>query len=323
MSHDNNVRRPVSSELLPKPKENTEERKRRTRIVNHARDFILNVGTLVRLLRLHAPTNTSVRNQIAVTEDAIHALRHDGETISMVFAEGHTFVNGVWVRATRMMWDHALAMTQSLYRMNARGMTIDPSMNTPSLLELSNLLLQASTNPKFEPPEELDIPGLKLIPLSETDSLKTGRAQVRENAYNIVREGVMVLSQEEIRRLDLFMRRRQRGLVLRLVQLAEESTEDLLALTTIRDPTLPMGTHSLMVTIFAIGLGRLLGLSRRDLVRLGTAALNHNLGESFISEQLFARERELTANERRAVETHPLAGLRHVLHHYGVERPML
>ena len=318
-----NAPRPISSELLPKPKVETEERKRRSRIVNHARDFLMHVGTLVRQLRVHAPTNNSVRHQIETTEEAIHSMRRDGESISMVFAEGHTFVNGVWVRATRMMWDHAVSMTESLAKLGSRGMTIDPSMDTQSLLKLSDTLRQATDNPNFALPDDFQIPGLKLIPLSETDSIKSGRAQVRENAYNIVREGVMVLSNEEIRRLDLFMRRRQRGLVLRLVQLAEESTEDLLALTTIRDPTLPTGTHGLMVTIFAIGLGRLLGLSRRDLVRLGTVALNHNLGESFIDEEVFARPRDLNPTERRVVETHPLAGMRHILHHYGIERPMI
>ena len=76
--------------------------------------------------------------------------------------------------------------------------------------------------------------------------------------------------------------------------MAEDGFEELLALTTLRDPRLAGAAHDLMVTIYSICIGRSLDLQRRDLIRLGVAALGHNLGEALLDPDVFGVPRELT-----------------------------
>ncbi len=123
--------------------------------------------------------------------------------------------------------------------------------------------------------------------------------------------------------LDVFLRRRQRSLVLKLVQMAEDTPEDLLILTTVRDATLPAVSHALMVAMLAISLARLMDFRRRDLVRLGVCALSHNIGEALLPPELLDLPREPTEAEQAVARQHPLLGMRHLLEHFGFEIPIV
>jgi HD-GYP domain-containing protein (c-di-GMP phosphodiesterase class II) len=105
--------------------------------------------------------------------------------------------------------------------------------------------------------------------------------------------------------------------------MAEETPDDLLALTVMRDPSLPTKAHNMMVCIYSVCLGRLMDLARKDLLRLGMAALNHNLGETLLPEEIFAADRELLPHERSRVEQHPVLGMAHLLNHYGFGAPIV
>ena len=312
---------------LPPRITDDEEKQRRNKVSADARDLIIRLGSLLRQLRMHAADNASVRNQIEFTENAITTLRQDTPTISMVLAEGHAFVNGVWIRASRLMWDHAVTLTEAMRKLSARGLVLtaefSPRSSVPLAQALRDALDAAEAHPK---PPDLGIPGVKLIELPEQDKVTGPRgeqASFRQKARHLLREGLLVAGRNSAHRLDLAMRRRQRNLVQELVRLAEDSPEDLLAITAIRDPTLPEGAHNLTVTILSIALGKLLGFSRKDLVRLGTSALSHNLGDAYVHYSIPNQPQELNQQEREVIETHALMGLYHVLQNYGVEGNML
>lgn len=292
------------------------DRERRRRVVQHARDLIIHLDALGRTLKVHSVENSAVRTQIDKISADLTALQATENELAFVFAEGHAFVNGVWLRATRQSWEAAMLFTNRLAGLKARGIVIQPgSVHETTLLGLGRLL-RVDGDP--DAAAAASLPGIKLLPLpSEADRARAGQSKTRQAALEIFDEGVVIVDRSRLARLDLYARRRQRTLVLSLVQLAEDGFEDLLALTSLRDAALAGSAHDLMTCIYSLCIGRALDLNRRDLVRLGVAALGHNLGEALIDPTLFASPRTLTPEERGRIEQHPLLGLRHILRAYG------
>lgn len=67
-------------------------------------------------------------------------------------------------------------------------------------------------------------------------------------------------------------------------------------------------THSVHVKIYSICLGKRLGLDKKALEELGTAALLHDLGKSKISKQILNKKEKLTNEEFLQIKKHPLFG---------------
>ena len=297
-----------------------DERERRQALSRKAREFLVHIDTLGRLLTIHDARNAAVQAALKDLVADVVALQQGGQDLKLVFAEGHAFVNGVWVRASKRAWDAAQLLTERLEGVDGRGLVLAPGAQAATLLALTDFL-------RTPPPEGVSgadhfkraaLPGIRLVPMpSQADRARAGEPPALEQALDLFREGLETVTRAELANLDLYMRRRQRALVQNLIQLAENSPEELLTLTVMRDPGLGSRAHTLMVAIYSIALGRLMDLSRRDLLRLGMCALNHNVGEGLLEQDVFAEERKLAAFERQAIEQHPLRGMLHVLKHYG------
>jgi putative nucleotidyltransferase with HDIG domain len=66
--------------------------------------------------------------------------------------------------------------------------------------------------------------------------------------------------------------------------------------------------HCLLVTGIAIDFGLSLGLAKRDIERLHTAAMFHDIGKAKIPPAILDKPGRLDAGERALIETHPVAG---------------
>lgn len=302
------------------------DRERRRRVVAVTRRFLTHLGSLVRQLAVHDPRNAAVK---AVLDDLgrdAFELGRTADVTAIVFAEGHTFVNGVWVRTTARAWDSAQFLTSTLARMGARGVRFFAGVGTGQLLHLTQRLREAA-NWKEDRPEELEdigIDGIELILLPDDDKDEDGsRVKFRKRAVELLEEGMLAGDPGRLANLDVYLRRRQRALALRLVQMAEETPEDLLMLTAVRDATITSIAHNLMVAILSIAIGRLMDFRRRDLVRLGVCALSHNVGETLLPPELFALERKYTDAELALARQHPLMGMAHLLEEFGFEVPIV
>ena len=302
-----------------------QDRARRKAVVQIARRFLTRLGGLARQLQVHADTNNAVQGVLKEVLDDFALLMASNQATVIVFAEGHTFVNGVWVRTTGRAWESAVYLTGALDRRNARGVRFNRGAGPAQILAFTHKLRESAAwrEPGEARDEDIGIPGIQLLLKPEDAEENKDRAKFREQASEVFKEALLALDRKAAPVLNVYQRRRQRALVLRLVQMAEETPEDLLILTTVRDATLPLVAHNLMTTILAISLGRLMDLRRRDLVRLGVCALNHNVGEALLPEGLLAMTRKLSANEREELQRHPLMGMRHLLEHYGYDIPII
>jgi HD-GYP domain-containing protein (c-di-GMP phosphodiesterase class II) len=89
--------------------------------------------------------------------------------------------------------------------------------------------------------------------------------------------------------------------------LIEESS--LIGLTTIRDYDEYTFTHSINVCIFAVALGKRLGLTKLQLYDLGIAALFHDIGKSRVPAEVLNKVGGLTDDEWRMIASHPWLGV--------------
>lgn len=67
-------------------------------------------------------------------------------------------------------------------------------------------------------------------------------------------------------------------------------------------------THSLNVSVYAICLGKHLGLNKNDIQNLGVSALLHDLGKSKIKDKILNKIGPLTEYEFNEIKKHPLLG---------------
>jgi HD-GYP domain-containing protein (c-di-GMP phosphodiesterase class II) len=112
--------------------------------------------------------------------------------------------------------------------------------------------------------------------------------------------------------------RRAKKVVHAIVDLLFEEEASLLALTAIRSFDDRMFNHAANVCVLSVAAGRELGLSKKELGRLGLAALLHDIGKIEFPRHLLARGRELTEKERRLLERHPLEGVKVLLQFQGL-----
>ena len=83
----------------------------------------------------------------------------------------------------------------------------------------------------------------------------------------------------------------------------------LLGLTTLREYDEYTYTHSVNVCIFAVALGRRLGMNKMQLYELGLGALLHDLGKSRIPSEILHKSEGLADNDWRVLMSHPWLGL--------------
>ena len=91
-------------------------------------------------------------------------------------------------------------------------------------------------------------------------------------------------------------------------QILNEETS-LIGLTAIRDYDEYTFTHSVNVCIFAVALGRRLGMTKLQLYELGLAGLMHDIGKSRVPVDLLQKTGDLSEDEWRWVASHPWLGV--------------
>ena len=91
-------------------------------------------------------------------------------------------------------------------------------------------------------------------------------------------------------------------------QILSEETS-LIGLTTLRDYDEYTFTHSVNVCIFAVALGKRLGLTRVQLYDLGIAALLHDIGKSRVPQEILNKPDGLNESEWQIMAGHPWMGV--------------
>lgn len=93
----------------------------------------------------------------------------------------------------------------------------------------------------------------------------------------------------------------------------------LLALTAIKNFDEYTYNHSLNVGILSMGLGQRIGISKKNLAKLGTAAILHDIGKVEIPKELIYKREKLANEEWDTLKQHSTYGVREVLKTKGLD----
>ena len=312
-----------------------EERQRRILINRVGRNIIPKMEGLERVLRTYEPTNNTPRR---IIEEIIHGLlelTHEGSSVGVVVLKDHTFINGQRVKLDTGMHETCGRFGERLAQVGIAGLTMAVGFSVDSLVQFFLLLRDTK---KMEDPTEArqfigdgliaaDIHDVSLILrddiIRDYGGDDQGPGKVQYEAVNAYVRGMAAIGKTNAGQSSVGQRRRQRSAVRKLVSVGEENLAAVVALTGVRDIGVAEQNHAMNTAILCIALGMRMGLSRRDLVRLGLAAMNHNIGESLLPSGMLEVDRELTDEEREVMQSHPLAGMRHLLLNHGLTQPIL
>ena len=89
--------------------------------------------------------------------------------------------------------------------------------------------------------------------------------------------------------------------------LTEEAS--LIGLTTLREYDEYTYTHSVNVCIFAVALGKRIGMTKLQLYELGVGALMHDIGKSRVPADLLQKATALDDDDWRRIKAHPWLGM--------------
>lgn len=107
--------------------------------------------------------------------------------------------------------------------------------------------------------------------------------------------------------------RKLKRLAQKAVHLVMEDESILLGMTTIKNYDEYTFNHSVNVSIYALAIGRRLGLSRRILTELGITALLHDIGKSKIPREVLNKPGSLDDQEWGMMKKHSLMGVEIIL----------
>ncbi len=102
--------------------------------------------------------------------------------------------------------------------------------------------------------------------------------------------------------------RRLKRAIQTIVDQVMENELSITGLTTLREFDEYTFTHSVNVCIFAVALGKRLGLDRLQLYDLGLAALLHDIGKARLDQAILNKNSALDEQEWRTMQSHPWLG---------------
>jgi HD-GYP domain-containing protein (c-di-GMP phosphodiesterase class II) len=110
-----------------------------------------------------------------------------------------------------------------------------------------------------------------------------------------------------------------RRVVYTLIDSISQDESGVIALTTIKNFDEYTFNHSLNVGILSLAMGQRLGFDKKNLVKLGTAGLLHDIGKVEISKELLYKTGRLTEFEWDRLKLHSLYSVRQILKTRGLD----
>lgn len=176
----------------------------------------------------------------------------------------------------------------------------------------ANLLPEERFDALLKRMSQAQITHIETAPYTDSESLGGGSGgdDGLERAKRTYAQGVAV-ARDAVQGVRMGrapnMRRLKRSVQM-LVDQVLENELSITGLTTLRDHDEYTFTHSVNVCIFAVALGRRLGLQRMQLYDLGLAALLHDIGKARIDLEVLHKESALDDTEWQRMQAHPWLG---------------
>ena len=286
--------------------------------LRHAgRNFLLTFYAALRALKLYPVENAAVQKALEELHAAALALLQQESELELRLSGDFLFINGTRLR---LELDNFAAFSNLLTMLRAFDIGVFRTLPGVGLREwqaLLSILLSISADTTIEDRylamvERLGsagTPHLDFEPATEVSDALSAEA-AREVAKRTYSQGVAV-TKEVVNSIRLgrtsSVKKVKRAVQMIVDQVLTNETS-ILGLTTLRDYDEYTFTHSVNVCIFAVALGRKIGLTKLQLYDLGMTALLHDIGKAKIPLDILNKTHDLAEEEWRVIQAHPWSG---------------
>ena len=283
------------------------------------RQFLLNFYAVLRSLKLYPVENEQVQRGLDELHQAALALLQVEDQLEVRISGEFIFVNATRLR---LNLDNYASFSHVLTTLRAAGIgavRVDEQVERREWQVFASLLLGAGTrDPSLSKLTELlqrltqggvthisvDPPGEEAEDMADEQRAKEVAKRTYERSVAVTKEVV-----GSIRMGRSASVKKVKRAVQTIVDQVLANEVSLIGLTTIRDYDEYTFTHSVNVCIFAVAIGKRLGLGRLQLYDLGLAALLHDVGKSRVPLEILTKHGVLTDEEWRIMQSHPWLGV--------------
>jgi HD-GYP domain-containing protein (c-di-GMP phosphodiesterase class II) len=282
------------------------------------RDFITSLYGTLRAIKLYPVEHTAVRKSLAeLTEIGTEILAHERELEFRVSGEF------IFINSTRLRLDltnyASFGYLRRLCRESGIGtIRVHEGATDRAWLVLLSRIDSASNEAPDDRRESLashlassGFSALELGPPQDEVTDPEQSEQLKDAANRTYTRSV-ALTKDVINSVRLGRTpsiRKIKRVVQGIVDEILNEETSLIGLTAIRDYDEYTFTHSVNVCIFAVALGRRLGMSKLQLFDLGLSALMHDIGKSRIPVGVLQKSDDLSDDDWKQIVAHPWLGV--------------
>ncbi len=288
------------------------------------REAILQLTSLFKTLRLYDRDNDAVRNVTErILQTVLEVAEGEGE-LQVAVRGGALFVDRLRIREGAVGASSYHQLIDLLRSLRMSSLSIDTEVR-PSEIEVLGTVLLEAVEKHYTPEElvrELRVQGAVHVEIEFGDddvdlSQEVDAEQVAKRVY-LRSIGVLKGIFYEARSRNRINGRRVKRVVQEMMDSLDGDPGYLLNLTSVKNYDEYTFNHSVNVGILAVGLGRAIGLSRRQLYVLGQAGMLHDLGKLCVPKEILNKPGRLTPEERALIQSHPAEGFISIATKQGV-----
>jgi HD-GYP domain-containing protein (c-di-GMP phosphodiesterase class II) len=283
------------------------------------RNFVVAFYTALRSLKLYPVENEQVQRALDELLASAKALFQIEDELEVRIAGDFIFVNSTRLRLDLDNYS-SLGHVIGIFRQCGIGlMRVDPAVERREWQIFISLLLnlasrEAAANKLYELQQRLTLGNVTHVAveppleaeqdLDEQERAKQAARRTYERSVAVTKEVVSSVRMGRSASVKKIKRAVQT-----IVDQVLSNESSLIGLTTLRDYDEYTFTHSVNVCIFAVAIGRRLGLTKLQLYDLGMAALLHDIGKSRIPLEVLNKTGALSDEEWRIMQAHPWLGV--------------
>jgi HD-GYP domain-containing protein (c-di-GMP phosphodiesterase class II) len=308
----------VASAVRAEPAGETREQAASSYIRKRGRDFIVALYSAFRAIKLYPVEHVAVQKTLAELVALCEEILLRERELELRISGEFLFINTTRLRLDLTNYASFGYLIRICRAAGVGALRVHPG-STPRewLVALSVLDAPTDRDPTdrfveiFEHLQQTGVPAIEIGPPADDDADReiaeeSRRAATRTYAHSVAVTRDVINSVRMGRTPSIKkIKRVVQGIV---DQILNEETS-LIGLTAIRDYDEYTFTHSVNVCIFAVALGRRLGMTKLQLFELGLSALMHDIGKSRVPLGYLQKAEQLSEEEWRRIASHPWLGV--------------
>ena len=308
----------MASAVRAEPSGEAREQSSSAYIRKRGRDFIVSLYGSFRAIKLYPAEHIAVQKTLAELIGLCEEILERERELELRVSGEFLFVNSTRLRLDLTNYASFGYLIRLCRSAGAGALRVHPGSTAREWLVVLSLL---DTNPAVDPQEryaeifdhlqKTGVPAIEIGPPVDDEADREFAEESRKAATRTYTHSVAV-TREVINSVRMGrtpsikkIKRVVQGIV---DQILNEETS-LIGLTAIRDYDEYTFTHSVNVCIFAVALGRRLGMTKLQLFELGLSALMHDIGKSRVPLGYLQKAEQLSEEEWRQIASHPWLGI--------------